>query len=56
MPKNKHVDELTGIICSAIDVYRLTMHDNLTVGEILAAIERIRFGLTERVLKNERAH
>lgn len=47
-------EELTQVICTAIDNYRLSQKPNLTVNQILVSIERIRFGLTERALRQHK--
>jgi hypothetical protein len=47
-------DELTEVLCASIDHYRLSQKPGLKVSEILIALERIRFALTERALKEQK--
>lgn len=50
-PDEKVADQVTEIICKALDRYYASEQPELTVCEILMALERIRFALTEGVLK-----
>lgn len=45
-------DEVTEVICVALDKYLVRKKPELMVSEILTALERIRFALTEGVLEH----
>ena len=51
---DKTTDELVSVVCNAMDAYRLVHCETLTVIQILTALERIRHGLTERVLQHQK--
>lgn len=53
MPKQT-VDDLTQVICAAIDGYRVTVCPNMMVSDIIASIERIRHGLTEKLIAKQK--
>ena len=50
---SKEVDDLTQVICAAIDGHRITSAPNMKVSHILQSIERIRHGLTEKLIKQK---
>lgn len=54
MTKDETVEDLTQVICASIDVFRVSQCHNLTVGQILASLERIRHGLTENLIKRQK--
>lgn len=55
MPKDHTIEDLTQVVCASIDIFRVSQAPELTVGQILAALERIRYSLTEKLIQHQKA-